>query len=379
MTSGDAAIATVAGLVITPVAVGSVTITVATAANDTYIAGSETFVLTVNEPTGSTTKPSMSYTTVFKNKNLEYDEGIDWTASEEANSFESSGDTPRGVQFGAAIGEFTLSTDKVSGTISKVSMVVSTNGTDNTISVSVGGTAFKCSDDESITLTSGEKNVTKEFVGTGSGTVVISVNDGNKSVYFKSLTVEKEASVPVTIAASKYGTYCSQYPLNIPADNDDFKAYIVTAVEGSTVTFAPLSGEIKGGVPFILYGTAGTYNIPMADESDVVPAGNMLRGFLAPTAITTVEGDYTNFGLSGGKFVKINDGIVPANKAILPILSSNVPSGARLEIVFDDATGIDSVTREALMNGKIYNLQGQEVKNAQKGLFIVNGKKVLVP
>ena len=379
VTSGNTAIATISGLKITPVAVGSVTITVATAADETYVAGSETFVLTVNAPTGSTTKPSMSYSTVFKNKDLEYDEGIDWTASKDANSFESSGDTPRGVQFGAAIGTFTLSTDKVSGKISKVSMVVSTNGTGNTISVSVGGTTFKCSDAESITLTSGDKNVTKEFVGIGSGTVVISVNDENKSVYFKSITVEKDASVPVTIAASKYGTYCSQYPLIIPADNENYKAYIVTAVEGSTVTFTPLSGEIKGGVPFILYGTAGTYYVPMADESDVIPAGNMLRGFLAPTAIKTVEGDYTNFGLSGGSFVKVNNGIVPANKAILPILTTNVPSTAReLAIIFDDATGIDNVTREALKNGKIYNLQGQEVKNATKGIFIVNGKKVIM-
>jgi hypothetical protein len=30
------------------------------------------------------------------------------------------------------------------------------------------------------------------------------------------------------------------------------------------------------------------------------------------------------------------------------------------------------------MNGKFYNLQGQEVKNPTKGIFIVNGKKVIL-
>ena len=72
--------------------------------------------------------------------------------------------------------------------------------------VTVGGTAFKCSDEETITLSNGDTNVTKDFVGTGSGNIVISVNDGTKSVYFKSISVENAAAAPVTIAASGYGT-----------------------------------------------------------------------------------------------------------------------------------------------------------------------------
>jgi hypothetical protein len=41
-------------------------------------------------------------------------------------------------------------------------------------------------------------------------------------------------------------------------------------------------------------------------------------------------------------------------------------------------TGISNVAVEAANNGAIYNLAGQRVMNAQKGLFIINGKKVVM-
>ena len=380
LSSSNALVASISGLTVTANAIGTATITVNAAEGTEYKAGSTTFVVTVTSPVASSSSPASSITTTFTDKDLNYNVGgIAWTATKDANSFESSGSN-RGVQFGAGIGEFTLSTDQVSGTITKVSMVVSTNGTGNTIEVTVGDVDFECNDETTINLTSGDNKVTKEFVGSGSGNIVISVNDANKSVYFKSITVEKESTASVTIAASGYGTYCYQYPLTIPADNDDFKAYIVTAVDEEKVTFTKIDGDIKGGVPFILYGTPGTYNLSMPNESEEVPAGNMLTGTLASTYVTTVSGDYTNFGLSNGAFVKINDGVVPANKAYLPILTSNVPAGARLSIVFDDdmTTSISEMRKEGVEMNNVYNLNGQRVAQPTRGLYIVNGKKVII-
>lgn len=43
-----------------------------------------------------------------------------------------------------------------------------------------------------------------------------------------------------------------------------------------------------------------------------------------------------------------------------------------------DATGIQTVNNNAANNGVIYNLAGQRVMNAQKGLFIINGNKVVI-
>lgn len=46
---------------------------------------------------------------------------------------------------------------------------------------------------------------------------------------------------------------------------------------------------------------------------------------------------------------------------------------------FDDTvTGINEVSAQKNNEGTIFNLQGQQVKNAQKGLFIINGKKMIL-
>ena len=43
-----------------------------------------------------------------------------------------------------------------------------------------------------------------------------------------------------------------------------------------------------------------------------------------------------------------------------------------------EATGINNLTNNAANNGVVYNLTGQRVVNAQKGLFIINGNKVVI-
>jgi len=207
-------------------------------------------------------------------------------------------------------------------------------------------------------------------------------NTGRWDIKDFKITGEKLPSAAVTVAASGYASYCYEYPLNLDLLDENVKAYTVTKVEGKNVTFTQITGTIKGGVPFILYGEAGEHTLYTATSSDVVPAGNLLKGTLAPTYISTEEGDYTNFGLNAGSFKKINNGVLPAHKAYLPIETSKLPAGeARMNIVFEDAetTGIENLT-PALSQGEgaFYDLQGRKVNAPKKGLYIVNGKKLFV-
>ena len=53
-------------------------------------------------------------------------------------------------------------------------------------------------------------------------------------------------------------------------------------------------------------------------------------------------------------------------------------NGARLSF-YDDATGITTVIgADELNDDKAYNLGGQRVQNPKKGLYIINGKKVVI-
>ena len=160
----------------------------------------------------------------------------------------------------------------------------------------------------------------------------------------------------------------------------------VTATSGDAVTFTKIPGKVPANTPFILYNSskAGeSVSVPVIDDDDAgiaTVAGNMLRGTLSPTYVSTVNGDYTNFGLSGGNFLKIKDGVVKANKAYLPVLTSALPSDARLTIIFnDETTGVSEVRSKVEdIRAPYYDLQGRKVSQPRKGLYIVNGKKTLI-
>lgn len=54
-------------------------------------------------------------------------------------------------------------------------------------------------------------------------------------------------------------------------------------------------------------------------------------------------------------------------------------SVAEVRMLIDgEETAIEAIDATIVNNGKLYNLNGQEVKNAQKGIFIQNGKKVVL-
>ena len=146
-------------------------------------------------------------TSTFTNKDLAVGEGEpEWTASIAANAFETSSPA-RGVQFGTAKGAFTITSNEQFSGVTSVSMVVSTNGSanSNTIAVKVGTTDFTTGD-PAVSSYSMPKanNYDVEFTGAAStGSIVISVNDTNKSVYFKSITIKYS---PVTYVVDSLTT-----------------------------------------------------------------------------------------------------------------------------------------------------------------------------
>ena len=73
---------------------------------------------------------------------------------------------------------------------------------------------------------------------------------------------------------------------------------------------------------------------------------------------------------------------MPVHKAYAKI--ANVPATARLVFTFMDdnttITGIDAVDAASsnVNNGVYYNLNGQRVEKPQHGLYIYNGKKIMI-
>ena len=117
--------------------------------------------------------------------------------------------------------------------------------------------------------------------------------------------------------------------------------------------------------------------ITFADgTTEFTSSENKLVGTTAPTNVAA-EAVY---GLSGNQFVKNNAaGNIPAGKAF--ILAASVPASVKnFTLVFeDDETGIietRTATREEVES--IFDLSGRRLSQPQRGINIINGKKVVV-
>jgi hypothetical protein len=213
-------------------------------------------------------------------------------------------------------------------------------------------------------------------VNVPAGVVTISSSNSYIALYKVVFTPEASpaSSVSATLSASGLSSFCSAYALDFSGVTG-LKAYVVTAVTSTSVTLTQVD-KVPGGTGVILQGTVGeTYTIPVAATIPDAPATNKMVGTLNDT---NVSAEYA-YALKDGKFHPVNAGTIAAGKAYLP--ASAVPASApELAIVFDgQTTGIQGVeAQKQVENGVFYNLAGQRVAQPTKGLYIVNGKKVVM-
>lgn len=180
----------------------------------------------------------------------------------------------------------------------------------------------------------------------------------------------------VTIPASGWASYCCEYPLEFTA-SDDVKAYAVTRASGNKATLTQVTGSVKGGVPLLLNGAPGEYSLTVAENSTNEVAGNLLKGTLSPTYVERETSEAINYGLKSGEFHAVISGKMPAGKAYLPIAKGSAAAGSKLLLVFEDTTGI-SQYQTIQSAGVCFDLQGRRVDNPQKGIYVRNGKKVVI-
>lgn len=258
----------------------------------------------------------------------------------------------------------------------------------------------------SVTLTTG--NLTQTL---RSGIDYVAINDGS----YSNNTAVGNATVTITGAggyagtskdrnfaiyrhlsisgATNYFTYYANEDLSI-YHPEYYHAYTITAVNWTTgeVTLSELD-YIPANKPVLVsspnyshcqinndyYFTAHTAGSPTE------PCAN----FKGETTAKTLEQLKTEnnaseiYVLRGNNFVRATSGTLPARHCYIFKPSSLVPAPAHLIISFEgesDTTGIGSVEDESLENGneKIYDLSGRQVKTPGKGVYIINGKKIMI-
>lgn len=182
-----------------------------------------------------------------------------------------------------------------------------------------------------------------------------------------SFTLETVTSLPVTITAAGYATLYAPVALTIP---DDVTAYVATD-KGDYLTLTEVNTTIPANTGVILAGAATTYNFDITTGGSV--GSNALTGTVA--AIARPDGSYIlSNGTSGVGFYKDGATTIPGFKAYLAAGGGGVKT-----FRFNEETAIEALeSAKEAGSAKIYNLAGQRVTKAKKGIYIVGGRKVVI-
>ena len=185
--------------------------------------------------------------------------------------------------------------------------------------------------------------------------------------------------IPYT-PAKEYTTFCRDFDVDFSAATG-LKAGVATTDLNGTMLKLIVKTSIPAGTGVVLKKlNEGEYKLKIAEESPEAIVGNKLVGVVAPTAIPQTDGDNTNFVLKDGVFKKVSadNNTLPAGKAYLQLTTSSTTRSLSFSFE-DDVTGIDTTTIQTQTeDGHCYNLAGLHVGNSTKGLYIINGKKVVV-
>ena len=204
-----------------------------------------------------------------------------------------------------------------------------------------------------------------------SGDITVKLGVDNSWLEMVSATTGT-ATVDVTIGAAGWATLYT--PTAVSFAGSGLTAYTATC-DGSTVTLTEVE-NVPANTGVVLKGSTGTYNLPEIASSSTEQGD--LQGSIAGVTWYDASLDRYMLAMNGeeAQFTKLGSDFITAGKAFL-VVDGN---GARsLKVVFtDESTGIDSVNSEEREVESYYNLNGQRVAAPQKGLYIINGKKVIM-
>ena len=196
----------------------------------------------------------------------------------------------------------------------------------------------------------------------------------------------------ITLGTTGYATYgnLTGATLALPAG---LKAYVVNEGSSSNKDVATLEevSNVPAGTGVILKGTAGeTYTLSTtADAAATFASNNLVAVTSDMTLAEETENGYTNFILgadgSDAKFYRTSGtGTLKAGKAYLHYKTKYVTTGSEapslsIEFANGGTTGVNDVrSKMADVRSDVYDLQGRRVAQPTKGLYIVNGKKVVI-
>ena len=220
--------------------------------------------------------------------------------------------------------------------------------------------------------------------------------EGASAWYIKEVDINNYAH-ELTVTDAEWATLVLGFNTVIP---EDVTAYIVSAVDAESATLTQVEGVLPANTPVLLNAPAEIYSFTVSTETPEEISNNILDGCTIDRHV--YEDIYVlGNGTDGVGFYKAkynvntdssNDIVegegedavtTPTYEAILSnafkaFLPANGVAAQALRFNFGSTTAIESVVNGINANAAIYDLSGRRVEKATKGIYIVNGKKMIV-
>ena len=260
------------------------------------------------------------------------------------------------------------------------------------VKLDVNGTATTATSFTQGQITTATLTESTERMLTGTVTIGIYVYDGASTGVTtyrlgSPITISGELVATVsTLAGRNYGTCVTGCGLDF-TNVTDAKAYVATGFNSAKDAIVIKQvNKVAANTPIIVYteekDAATTVRVPMTtDAADAAVNESKLVAGDGTTAWNGTAGS-TYYYLASDMFHQATDGTLQSGKAYLKVATSDVPAAnVRMSIAFDDgnATGVDQIrSKTEEESDSVFDLQGRRVEKPAKGLYIVNGKKVVI-
>jgi hypothetical protein len=217
---------------------------------------------------------------------------------------------------------------------------------------------------------------------TYTGTYPIDINyvtfttDDKKSVPVADATVgELTYTIDYTIPAGGFGTLV--WPLALDMSANEFTVG-TGELNGTNMKPIPVEGKkIAGNEPVIIIGKAGTYSLTTVPKDQSASVAKVTGNVLEGTVDKPLKVEGSNIFALAEKngvlgFYRCDEGVeIPQYKAYYT-------GSATVDSYPFEVDGINNIVADEL-SGDAYTISGVKVNNtSKKGVYIVNGKKVVV-
>lgn len=199
----------------------------------------------------------------------------------------------------------------------------------------------------------------------------------NQAVDFIYIQRTGDATETVSVSDAGYATYATTNNVVVPNDENVKVMTVKVNAEGTAIELNEVKAGtvIPGNTGFLVKAAAGKHDFVVTSDKGETLANNDLKA--ATEDVTSADDKFfalTKLGEKVGFALVEKDVVIPAGKAYLEVSKG---TAAKFFSLDGEATGINSV-KTAKADGAYYTLEGVKTTKPVKGLYIHNGKKIIV-